>query len=501
MPTRLHPLSRRTQHLQAWLAGCALLLASGPLRAQQAPPPAPASEDGVKRVTVVPESVKEELRQQLTQEVLEEAKRQNFGAPYQYPSWTRRFTFSGDVRVRFERVLFGKGNANDKQFNDFNALNQGNGYDVNEIDLLSDRYLNVDQNRTRPRLRVRFGVEVDLGSGFTTGFRIASGDGNTPVSTNQTLGGAPGNFGKYQIWLDRGWIRWQPVQDAGGSLALQLGRFENPLFTSNDFIWDEDVNFDGVSLSASIAFGDFRPFLVAGAFPVFTTAFAFPPEKAEKFPSLNKWLYAGQLGTDWKISDAVFLKLGAAFYYFWRTEGRLDESCDMHIRGASCDTDESRPSFAQKGNTYRGIRTPSQAAFDAELASGGATPWYQYYGLSSHFRELVLTLRLVVDIAEPLRITFEGEGARNLGFKPTEISADAVNNYGPCTETSCGPFGGPYAGGRNAYTGKVTVGSPTQRNQLDWNVSGAYRYLESDSVVDAFTDSDFGLGGTNLKGY
>ena len=45
------------------------------------------------------------------------------------------------------------------------------------------------------------------------------------------------------------------------------------------------------------------------------------------------------------------------------------------------------------------------------------------------------------------------------------------------------------------------MGSPTQKNQLDWAVSAAYRYLESDAVVDAFADSDFGLGGTNLKGY
>ena len=28
-----------------------------------------------------------------------------------------------------------------------------------------------------------------------------------------------------------------------------------------------------------------------------------------------------------------------------------------------------------------------------------------------------------------------------------------------------------------------------------------YRYLETDAVLDAFTDSDFGLSGTNLKGF
>jgi hypothetical protein len=42
---------------------------------------------------------------------------------------------------------------------------------------------------------------------------------------------------------------------------------------------------------------------------------------------------------------------------------------------------------------------------------------------------------------------------------------------------------------------------PQLKNARDWQVSMAYRYLGSDAVVDAFTDSDFGGGGTNLKGY
>jgi hypothetical protein len=32
-------------------------------------------------------------------------------------------------------------------------------------------------------------------------------------------------------------------------------------------------------------------------------------------------------------------------------------------------------------------------------------------------------------------------------------------------------------------------------------VSLNYKYLEADAVVDAFTDSDFHLGGTNAKGW
>src|SRR5262249_46454494 len=185
------------------------------------------------------------------------------------------------------------------------------------------------------------------------------------------------------------------------------GRFETPFCTMQHYIGSENVSLAGLALSGSLQLGErFRPFLVAGAFPVYTTAFSFSPEQTAKFPSLNKWLYAGQLGADWRPADILNIKFGAAFYYFWRTEGQLGGPCDTQLKGIGCDSDESRPSFAQKGNTYREIRTPSAEALAAEAASS-LTPRYQYYGLSSHFRELVGTVRIDLDVAEPLRFTFE----------------------------------------------------------------------------------------------
>ena len=55
--------------------------------------------------------------------------------------------------------------------------------------------------------------------------------------------------------------------------------------------------------------------------------------------------------------------------------------------------------------------------------------------------------------------------------------------------------------GDSGYLGKLTVGYPRVRDPGDWQAFIAYRKLESDAVPDAFTDSDFGLGGTNNKGY
>ena len=47
----------------------------------------------------------------------------------------------------------------------------------------------------------------------------------------------------------------------------------------------------------------------------------------------------------------------------------------------------------------------------------------------------------------------------------------------------------------------VEVWQPALEKRWDWNAGINYRYIESDAVVDGFNDSDFGLGGMNLKGF
>src|SRR6185436_19131222 len=73
--------------------------------------------------------------------------------------------------------------------------------------------LNVDQDRQRFRVRARLGTEVDLDGGFTGGFRLATGESNSPVTQNQSFGlanqGQGGNFSKYAIWLDRAFIKYE----------------------------------------------------------------------------------------------------------------------------------------------------------------------------------------------------------------------------------------------------------------------------------------------------
>jgi hypothetical protein len=113
--------------------------------------------------------------------------------------------------------------------------------------------------------------------------------------------------------------------------------------------------------------------------------------------------------------------------------------------------------------------------------------------LASPFRDIDATGRIDWAMSDPIHVILDGEFAMNLAFNKSRIAAkDPVNNLDGNSK---------FAGGNIAYMAKLTLGNPEIKHLGDWNVSAAYKYLESDSLVDAFTDPDFHFGGTNAKGY
>ena len=74
---------------------------------------------------------------------------------------------------------------------------------------------------------------------------------------------------------------------------------------------------------------------------------------------------------------------------------------------------------------------------------------------------------------------------QNVGYKIDDASV--VNN-----QNTSGDLG---------FFTAVQVGHATLEKRGDWNVNLGYRYVQTDAVVDGFADSDFGGGGTNVKGF
>lgn len=471
-----------------------VLLADADVAAASAPPPtpAPAPLPSEVRVTYVPETVRNRIRDEVKEQLLAEAKTEGWFADTRNPPWVSRVRPFADIRLRYEVDSYPDGNDNTGAFPNFNAINTGAPFDVSGTEF-SPQY-NVDQERQRARLRFRLGAELDLGDSFTAGFRVGTGQDNSPVSSNQSLGYAGGhqggNFSKYALWLDRAFLAYQPHENFRAS----FGRFDNPFF-STTAIWSEDIGFDGLVVEArSTGKEEFQPFITAGAFPVFNTELNFSSNQPAKFESLNKWLYAVQAGADLNLHKDLKAKASLAYYHFHNIEGQLSEPYTPLSPNDAGNTDGTRPAFAQKGNTYRPIRN----IVPSVINDFGTKYQYQYFGLATPFEVVTATGRLDFDGWEPIRLSLVGEYAKNLAFDQDDINAVAVNNRGPSGDDgSLGAFDGS----DTAWYLNLVAGHAALDQRGQWQGFVGYRWIGSDAVVDGFNDQDFGGGGTNVKGF
>lgn len=461
------------------------------------------SEDDV-RVTYIPDPVRLQIKEDIKTELVNEARGRDpkaFASIHTgavlLPEWVQMVRPFGDIRVRFESISYPNNNDTSGAFPNFNAINTGQPFNV-AGDQFSPQY-NADQDRNRFRLRARLGLEVELPENFLLGFRVGTGNDNSPVSLNQTFGatsGQGGNFSKYQIWLDRAFLQWQLARQESQKVTLLAGRFDNPFF-STDLIWDDDLGFDGFALKAEYeVLNGFTPFLSGGAFPIYNTGLNFASNQPEKFESYDKYIFGVQGGTDWRITRDVRLKTGLAYYYFYNTEGRLSSPYTPLTINDAGDTDDSRPSFAQKGNTYFPIRN---IVPDASNDFGAINQW-QYYGLATKFQNLAFTGRLDYDGFEPIQISLIGEIVWNLAFDKGAINEVAVNNRSGVDDFLSDDIG-EYEGSGMGWIVGLRFGNPALKKRWDWNAGVTYRWIGSDSVIDGFNDSDFGLGGTNMQGF
>ena len=88
-----------------------------------------------------------------------------------------------------------------------------------------------------------------------------------------------------------------------------------------------------------------------------------------------------------------------------------------------------------------------------------------------------------------------GDYARNLAFNPDKMRMRGANLSGK--------------EGNTAYQIRLDIGTTMLQDmgQLlaakrhDWLLFGAFKRMESDSLLDGFTDSEFYMGGTNAQGW
>lgn len=420
------------------------------------PAASPAPEPSSVRVPYIPEPVREAIRkeikadiqQEVVEDVIARGRQERWGIPESWPAWMQRMQWSGDFRLRAQTDNFADDNAT-LFYRDIQKSN----------DKREDVLLNTTEDRARLRARLRLAVDVDINDDLRLGARIATGSTGDPVSTNQTLG----NVNRpWQLVLDRAFLRYQ---NPHRSWTLRGGRMPNP-WLGTDLVWDEDLNFDGVAAT-------YRPRAVgdqAKPFDPFVTVGAFPLQEVE-LSGDDKWLYGAQLGFHWRIAERHRFSFGLGYYDYRNIAGRAnDVGSDL--------SDFTAPSFVQKGNTLFFINDPS-------------TPSRVLWGLASDFEELNATAVIDLAVGEVNHLIFTMDYVKNIGFDRDEV----------LQRTGGLVYVGPLEDDTTGYQLKLAIGRPALERRGDWQVYTAYKHLERDAVLDAFTDSDFHLGGTDAKGW
>ncbi len=410
--------------------------------------PAAAPAENEIRVPYVPEIVEDRIRDQIKQDVLAQAHQERWGDPGTLPDWIRRIRWDGDIRLRYERDMFAKDNSPNtyKNFLAVNSAGSTGGAGING-------WLNTTDDRTRWRLRARLGMLAKVTDGLEAGFRITTGNITNPLSTNQTLGNS---FNRDTIVLDRAYLRADPTH----WMTLWGGRIPNP-WLSTELVWDENLNFDGVAAILRPSLSDStRGFLTLGAFPLQQADLAITSGS-------DKWLYAVQLGLDQAFSRQTNAKIGLAYYDYRNITGVPNPVNSPQYNFTA-------PQFVQKGNTMFNMDQNNTLA-PTEL-----------YGLAAKFHELNLTAMLDLAHFDPVHVMLTLDYVKNLGYDSQSIMALA-------------PSTPPYGNKGRLY--KLAVGMPQVKQRGDWQVITSYRHIESDAVLDAYTDADFHLGGTDAKGW
>ena len=468
----------------------------------------PAAAPGTIRVPYIPETVRNQIRDEIKAEVMQQAAFEGWAAPdQQTPGWVRNITLSGDVRFRSQSELFVGDNAND--IVDYARINAASG----GFDFIKNAgnipIINTRKDRlNRLKLRARFGASANIGKFATAAFRLATGDDNSPISTNQNLGGG---LAKRNVWLDQGYVKLMPTEWVNAS----FGRFANP-FRSTDLLFDSDLNFDGAVVNF-----DAKPILPEearlavhlGAFPLDFGSSDFPNTSITKKSYPAKWLLSGQIEGGYTFDGGIEFRAGAAYHYFRNVQGELSAPCLFNganvklANGANdpeeCSTDYTRAGGLRKGNTLFFIRNNTVPLGETQKATEK-----QYLGLVYKYSILDLNASVQFPVGN-LKATIEGDYVRNLAFKRGDqcrfgagVSpvTNVVSNNG--NDNACSASSpASVSSGNQGYLVRVGFGYPKPKRWGEWNVGASYRYLQTDAVLDSLTDSDFHLGGTNSKGY
>ena len=422
------------------------------------PPVRGAAAAPVQRVPFLSETARAQLRNEIRDDVMAVARTDAWVAGL-LPSWPRTLRLGGDVRVRAQSELFGKGNL---PAEDYRAQNELFSNPAWAPDLL-----NSTQDRHRLTLRARLELAARLSDTASAGLRLSTGTTTGASSSSATLGS---QFNKLSVTLDRAFLRWEPSP----LFRLTGGRMATP-FVGTDLLWPDDLSVDG--LAAQTGYTP-RPGL-----EFFGTVGAFPLQEFN-VDTRDKWLFGIQGGVTWAPDPTALLSVSLGVYDFRRFEGIAETGNALglptaaQLAGTAPYLSSAYPASVRlKGNTLININPPAVTS---------APVW----GLASKFRPVNLNAALTLQRGATEEVGISVDFVRNSAFDIADIQRRAADpRVSAVSEKTTG------------WQLRGSLGTPRLAEAGQWQAFAALRRFDRDAWPDGFTDTTWHGGGTNYQGY
>ena len=306
----------------------------------------------------------------------------------------------------------------------------------------------ADRNRFRYRLRFglekKFSEDVKIGFGLnsaeTAGTGVDSGLQVDPTSANTSFDNL---FNFKDIFIEKVYAQYSPSWAKRGPIektTVAAGKLDNPFEKgSSDMVWDRDVKPEGIYEKFDLKFLDSGSLDLTG----FATFGQFILDEDIATGEADAELFAQQIGLNAAVSTPYFDKpaeLLSAFSFYNYSD------------------------YAINGNFL--IGTTSLARGNTNVDGPATVLDSEDFEVLEYYNEIALYPRGI-----PIRPFFD-------------LAHNIASQYVGDEEL--------------AWTLGAKIGGIKKRG--DWELSCAYRRIEPESLVGAFSDSDFGLGHAGKRG-
>jgi len=333
-----------------------------------------------------------------------------------------------------------------------------------DVRLRNDAFFRKDdKDRIRQRFRLRFGLKVKPSDELEVGFKLASGNANDPISNNQTFTDA---FTFKSVNIANAYAKLMPSTSIGLDrpwLTLMGGKFDVPFYlppTPAALVYDRDLTPEGFAEALKLVDSkeDFVRSLVVNLGQWILEENSTTGEAA---------IYAFQGAGTFALGDLLW-SVGVADYKY---------------------TDPSSIAVARNRNTSLSI-TNTVTLSDGTVVGGRPIDPTKFGpnkdGLDANGK--AITIKRFNNEFNDLNAGTDLLIPTGVKQWPLRLFFDYVKN----TEASTSEDQG--------FNGGATIGAGKDAGDA-W-FTYAYERLETDAVVSAFTDSDFGHdGGTNTKAH